>query len=68
MCFVLSFLELVAIANLSVFRPLAIVLLQNLYRWVSSPSARLYDVALHRLLHTLMKKVYFLAAFSFHFP
>ena len=33
-------------------------LLSHLYRWLRSPSSKLYDPALHRYVHVLMKKVY----------
>ena len=34
------------------------VLLMNAYRWLTSDAALLYDPALHRLVHSLMKKVW----------
>ncbi|XP_039283003.1 DNA polymerase epsilon catalytic subunit 1 [Nilaparvata lugens] len=33
-------------------------LLMNFYRWIRSPQAFLYDPALHRTLHNLMKKLF----------
>jgi DNA polymerase epsilon subunit 1 len=33
-------------------------LLMNAYRWLSSPSSMMYEPALHRLVQSLMKKVW----------
>ena len=33
-------------------------LMQHIYRWISSPNSKLYDPALHRMVHTLMVKVF----------
>ena len=38
--------------------PMADALLLNMYRWLCSPSSLMYDPALHRMLHLLMKKVW----------
>mmetsp|Transcript_42312 Transcript_42312/g.135440 ORF Transcript_42312/g.135440 Transcript_42312/m.135440 type:complete len:1109 (-) Transcript_42312:20-3346(-) len=46
-----------AVSNDSVF---ADHLLSHLYHWVSSPQSRLYDPALHRLVHMMMYKVFLL--------
>ena len=37
--------------------PQADALLMNAYRWVASDSSLLYDPALHKLVHSLMRKV-----------
>lgn len=34
------------------------MLVDHLYRWVSSPTSRLYDPSLHALVHNLTKKVF----------
>ncbi len=34
------------------------MLLGHFYRWISSPHSKLYDPCLHRLVHSLMKKVF----------
>jgi DNA polymerase epsilon subunit 1 len=34
------------------------MLVDHLYRWISSPTSRLYDPALHMLVHNLTKKVF----------
>lgn len=34
------------------------LLVSNFYRWISSPHSKMYDPALHRLVHKLIKKVY----------
>eukprot|EP00826_Nyctotherus_ovalis_P037516 TRINITY_DN3424_c0_g2_i4.p1 TRINITY_DN3424_c0_g2~~TRINITY_DN3424_c0_g2_i4.p1 ORF type:complete len:473 (+),score=147.46 TRINITY_DN3424_c0_g2_i4:320-1738(+) len=33
-------------------------LMHHIYRWISSPNSRLYDPALHRMMHTLMTKIF----------
>jgi len=38
--------------------PQADALLMNVYRWVASDSSLLYDPALHKLVHSLMRKVW----------
>ncbi|XP_075222044.1 DNA polymerase epsilon catalytic subunit 1 [Lycorma delicatula] len=40
-------------------------LLMNFYRWIRSPQAYLYDPALHRILHNLMKKLFMLLVAEF---
>ncbi|KAJ3294019.1 DNA polymerase epsilon catalytic subunit [Borealophlyctis nickersoniae] len=39
--------------------PFAAPLLEHLYRWLTSPSSRLYDPALHALVHGLMRRLFF---------
>lgn len=34
------------------------LLVSNFYRWISSPHSKMYDPALHKLVHKLIKKVY----------
>lgn len=34
------------------------VLLQHLYRWLCSPTSKMHDPALHRILHKIMQKVF----------
>ena len=34
-------------------------LMHHIYRWLSSPSAKLYDHCLHKMVHVLMTKVFF---------
>ncbi len=43
-------------------------LMHHVYRWLSSPSARMYDPALHRMIHVLMVKVFlrFIQRFKDH--
>jgi DNA polymerase epsilon subunit 1 len=38
--------------------PMADNLLLNMYRWLCSPGSLMYDPALHRMVHVLMKKVW----------
>jgi len=33
-------------------------LMQHIYRWISSPSSKMYDPALHRMIHSLMVRVF----------
>ena len=34
------------------------LLVSNFYRWISSPHSKMYDPALHKLVHKLIKRVY----------
>lgn len=36
----------------------AAILLGHFYRWLSDPSSKLYDPALHRMIHNFIKKVF----------
>lgn len=33
-------------------------LMQHIYRWLSSPSSKMYDPALHRMIHVIMIKIF----------
>ena len=43
-------------------------LMHHIYRWLSSPSSKMYDPALHRMIHVLMVKVFlrFIQRFKDH--
>jgi DNA polymerase epsilon subunit 1 len=40
------------------YNPSADIFVRNFYRWISSPQSKLYDPAIHRLVHRLIKKVF----------